>query len=94
MNLAKRLALLLAVPLAALVPLGVILHLQLRTIEERGKYVVDLQVPSLAIRKEKSPARIIRRSTRQSTASRSVSTLAGAPRFSTVSFSSARCTMR
>jgi hypothetical protein len=33
MNLAKRLALLLAVPLAALVPLGLILHLQLRTIE-------------------------------------------------------------
>ena len=32
MNLAKRLALLLAVPLAALVPLGVILHLRLRTI--------------------------------------------------------------
>ena len=33
MNLAKRLALFLAVPLAAPVPLGVILHLQLRTIE-------------------------------------------------------------
>ena len=49
MNLAKRLALLLAVPLAALVPLGVILHLQLQTIEERGKFVSDMQVPSLAI---------------------------------------------
>jgi two-component system sensor histidine kinase/response regulator len=48
MNLAKRLGLLLAVPLAALIPVGVILHLQLRTIEERGKYVADLQVPSLA----------------------------------------------
>lgn len=48
MNLAKRLALLLAVPLAALVPLGVILHLQLRNIEERGKFVADMQVPSLA----------------------------------------------
>jgi PAS domain S-box-containing protein len=49
MNLAKRLALLLAVPLAALVPLGIILHLQLRTIEERGKFVSDMQVPSLAV---------------------------------------------
>src|SRR5262249_17734822 len=48
MNLAKRLALLLAVPLAAVVPLGVILHLQLWTIEERGKFVSDMQVPSLA----------------------------------------------
>ncbi len=48
MHLAKRLALLLAVPLAALVPLGVILHLQLWTIEERGKFVSDMQVPSLA----------------------------------------------
>jgi PAS domain S-box-containing protein len=48
MNLAKRMALLLAVPLAALVSLGVILHLQLRTIEERGEFVSDMQVPSLA----------------------------------------------
>jgi PAS domain S-box-containing protein len=49
MNLAKRLALLLAVPLAALVPLGVILHMQLWTIELRGKFVSDMQVPSLAV---------------------------------------------
>src|SRR5262245_65055049 len=49
MNLAKRLALLLAVPLVALVLLGLILYLQLRTIEDRGKYVADLQVQSLAI---------------------------------------------
>jgi PAS domain S-box-containing protein len=49
MNLAKRLALLLAVPLIALVPVGLILHLQLQTIEERGKFVSDMQVPSLAI---------------------------------------------
>ena len=37
MNLAKRLALLLAVPLAALVSLGVMLHLQLRTIETAAR---------------------------------------------------------
>jgi PAS domain S-box-containing protein len=48
MNLAKRLALLLAVPLTALVPLGVFLDLQLRAIEKRGKFVSDMQVPSLA----------------------------------------------
>ena len=40
---------LLAVPLIALLPVGLILHLQLQTIEERGKFVADMQVPSLAI---------------------------------------------
>src|SRR5215467_5744394 len=48
MNLAKRLVLLLAVPLVALLALGGILDLQLRTIEDHGKFVADLQLPSVA----------------------------------------------
>src|SRR6516162_6043370 len=48
MNLAKRLALLLAVPLLALLALGGLLDLQLRTIEDHGKFVADLQLPSVA----------------------------------------------
>src|SRR5262245_36764263 len=48
MNLAKRLVLLLAVPLIALVVVGGILDLQLRAIEKRGTYVAELQLPSVA----------------------------------------------
>src|SRR5882762_2535085 len=48
MNLAKRLALLLAVPLVALFALGGILDLQLNSIEDHGKYVAQLQLPSVA----------------------------------------------
>src|SRR5262245_47500052 len=49
MNLAKRLVLLLAVPLVALVVVGGILDLQLRAIEKRGTYVTELQLPSVAV---------------------------------------------
>jgi two-component system sensor histidine kinase/response regulator len=48
MNLAKRLVLLVAVPLAALFILGIILNWQLRTVEERGAYVAEIQMPSVA----------------------------------------------
>src|SRR3954447_26587645 len=48
MNLAKRLVLLLAVPLVALLVVGGILDLQLRAIEKRGTYVAELQLPSVA----------------------------------------------
>jgi PAS domain S-box-containing protein len=49
MNLAKRLVLLLAVPLVALLVVGGILDLQLRAIEKRGTYVAELQLPSVAV---------------------------------------------
>jgi PAS domain S-box-containing protein len=48
MNIGKRLVLLLAVPLAALLALGGMLDLQLRAIEDHGKFVADLQLPSVA----------------------------------------------
>ncbi len=48
MTIAKRLVLLLAVPLLALVGLGVFTRLQLTTIETRSRFVADQQVPSLA----------------------------------------------
>jgi len=48
MSIAKRLVLLLAVPLVALLVLGGLLDQQLRTIEDRGKYVAELQMPSVA----------------------------------------------
>ena len=48
MTIAKRLVLLLAVPLLALVGLGVFTRLQLTTIETRSRFVADMQVPSLA----------------------------------------------
>ena len=48
MTIAKRLVLLLAVPLLALVGLGVFTRLQLTTIETRSRFVADFQVPSLA----------------------------------------------
>lgn len=47
MNLAKRLALLLAVPLVALLALGGFLHLQLTAIENQAAYVAELQLPSV-----------------------------------------------
>src|SRR5262245_57357006 len=48
MNLAKRLVLLLAVPLVALLALGGLLDLQLRSIENHATFVADLQLPSVA----------------------------------------------
>ena len=48
MTIAKRLVLLLAVPLLALAGLGVFTRLQLTTIETRSRFVAELQVPSLA----------------------------------------------
>src|SRR5262249_46208600 len=49
MNRAKRLVLLLAVPLVALLVVGGILDLQLRAIEKRGTYVTELQLPSVVV---------------------------------------------
>src|SRR6476646_8807831 len=48
MTIAKRLVLLLAVPLLALAGLGGLTRLQLTTIENRSRFVADLQIPSLA----------------------------------------------
>src|ERR1700752_3602254 len=48
MTIAKRLILLLAVPLLALVGLGVFTRLQLTTIETRSRFVGELQIPRLA----------------------------------------------
>ena len=48
MTIAKRLVLLLAVPLLALIGLGVFSRLQLSTIEARSRFVAELQIPSLA----------------------------------------------
>jgi CHASE3 domain sensor protein len=48
MTIAKRLILLLAVPLLALAGFGVFTRLQLTTIETRSRFVAELQVPSLA----------------------------------------------
>ncbi|HEY4299390.1 MAG TPA: response regulator [Candidatus Didemnitutus sp.] len=49
MNIAKRLALLLAVPLVVLTGLAVFVRLQLLAIEDRGQDMADIQVPTLAI---------------------------------------------
>ena len=49
MNIAKRLVLLLAVPLVAILVVGGILDRQLRDIEKRGTYVAELQLPSVAV---------------------------------------------
>jgi CHASE3 domain sensor protein len=49
MNLAKRLVLLLAAPLVALLVVGGILDLQLKAIEKRGTYVAELQLPSVVV---------------------------------------------
>jgi len=48
MTIAKRLVLLLAVPLLALVGLGAFTLLQFTTIETRSRFVAELQIPSLA----------------------------------------------
>src|SRR5688572_17177387 len=48
MTIARRLTLLLAVPLAILVGLGLMLRVQLREIEERSRFVALVQAPSLA----------------------------------------------
>ena len=48
MTIAKRLVLLLAVPLLVLAGLGVFTWSQLTTIETRSRFVAELQVPSLA----------------------------------------------
>jgi signal transduction histidine kinase/CheY-like chemotaxis protein/HAMP domain-containing protein len=49
MTIAKRLILLLTVPLLALTGLGVYTRWQLTTIETRSRFVAELQVPSLAM---------------------------------------------
>jgi signal transduction histidine kinase/DNA-binding response OmpR family regulator/HPt (histidine-containing phosphotransfer) domain-containing protein/CHASE3 domain sensor protein len=49
MTIAKRLVLLLAVPLLALVGLGAFTRWQLTTMETRSRFVAELQVPSLAM---------------------------------------------
>ncbi len=48
MTIAKRLVVLLAVPLLAMASLAVFTRLQLTTIETRSRFVAELQVPSLA----------------------------------------------
>jgi signal transduction histidine kinase/DNA-binding response OmpR family regulator/HPt (histidine-containing phosphotransfer) domain-containing protein/HAMP domain-containing protein len=48
MSIAKRLVVLLALPLLALAGLGVFSRVQLTTIETRSRFVATLQVPSLA----------------------------------------------
>src|SRR5947208_14263106 len=49
MNIAKRLVLLLAVPLAVFLTVGGLLDLNLRTIENRGTFVADVQMPSVEV---------------------------------------------
>ena len=49
MTIAKRLILLLAVPLLALLGLGIFSRLQLANIEERSRFVAESQVESLAM---------------------------------------------
>ena len=48
MTIAKRLVVLLAVPILALVAVGVFTRLQLTTIETQSRFIADLQIPSLA----------------------------------------------
>jgi len=48
MTIAKRLIVLLTVPLLALIGLGVFTRLQLRDIERDGRFVAEMQIPSLA----------------------------------------------
>ena len=49
MTIAKRLIVLLAVPLLALLGLGLFTRLQLANIEERSRFVAESQVESLAL---------------------------------------------
>src|SRR5215469_3680340 len=48
MTIAKRLILLLAVPIVALLSLGLLTRLELSRVEESSRFVADTQVPSLA----------------------------------------------
>src|ERR1035438_274149 len=48
MTIAKRLSILLAVPLVALLGLGVFIRSQLAEVESRSRFVVEEQIPSLA----------------------------------------------
>ena len=48
MTIAKRLSILLAVPLLALLGLGVFNRVELSKIEERSRFVAESQVPSIA----------------------------------------------
>ncbi len=49
MTIAKRLMILLAVPLVALVGLGVFTRIQLSKIEAQSRFVSEEQIPSLAV---------------------------------------------
>ena len=49
MTIAKRLIILLAVPLVALVGLGLFIRSQLAEIESRSRFVSESQIPSLAV---------------------------------------------
>ena len=49
MTIAKRLVLLLAVPLLVLAGLGVFIRVKLTSIETRSRFVADMQIPSLAL---------------------------------------------
>ena len=49
MTIARRLIILLAVPLTALVGLGVVTRLQLSKLEEASRYVAENQIPGLAV---------------------------------------------
>ena len=49
MTIAKRVTLLLAAPLLALIALGVFVRLQLAEIEQRSRFVAETQIPSLAM---------------------------------------------
>jgi len=49
MTIAKRLSILLAVPLVALLGLGVFIRFQLAEVESRSRFVVEEQIPSLAV---------------------------------------------
>src|SRR5207249_9591299 len=49
MTIAKRLLLLLSIPLATLVGLGVFTKMELDRIDERGRFVAETQISSLAV---------------------------------------------
>src|SRR5215472_12855722 len=49
MTIAKRLIILLAVPLLALLGLGIFVRLQLTQVESRTRFVTESQIPSLAV---------------------------------------------
>ena len=49
MTIAKRLSILLGVPLVALVGLGLFTRFQLSKIEAQSRFVAEMQIPSLAM---------------------------------------------